>query len=78
MDDFPVEIAGPPRPVPESLRKRGITGVVHNLKPEQEVKWVKPFFWAFRVELEDRFLKQVPKEEAQPDAKGDHDGDPAL
>lgn len=49
------------RPVPAALAKRGITGVSHNLQPGQEVNWVKPLFWAFREELEARFLKVVPK-----------------
>lgn len=49
------------RPVPPSLAKRGITGVVHNLQPGQEVNFVKPLFWAFREELEARFLKPVPQ-----------------
>lgn len=49
------------RPVPASLAKRGITGVTHNLQPGQEVNWVKPFFWAFREELEARFLKPAPR-----------------
>lgn len=47
------------RPVPPSLAKRGITGVSHNLQPGQEVNFVKPLFWAFREELEARFLKPV-------------------
>lgn len=51
----------PIRPIPPSLAKRGITGVTHNLQPGQEVNWVKPLFWAFREELEARFLKPVPQ-----------------
>ena len=49
------------RPVPPSLAKRGIAGVSDNLQPGQEVNWVKPLFWAFREELEARFLKPVPQ-----------------
>ena len=49
------------RPLPESLVRRGITGVTDNLQPGQEVNWVKPFFWAFRDELEARFLKPAPR-----------------
>jgi hypothetical protein len=49
------------RPIPAALAKRGITGVTDNLLPGQEVNWVKPLFWAFREELEARFLKPVPK-----------------
>lgn len=77
MADIPVEVAGPPRPVPASLRKRGITRVVHNLKPGQEVNFVKPLFWAFRVELEAMFLKPVEKD-AEPVEKGGDHGDPTL
>lgn len=51
----------PARPIPASLAKRGVTGVSHSLQPGQEVNWVKPLFWAFREELEARFLKAVPK-----------------
>lgn len=51
------------RPIPPSLAKRGITGVTDNLQPGQEVAWVKPFFWAFREELEERFLKPISKPE---------------
>lgn len=52
------------RPIPASLAKRGITGITDNLQPGQEVNWVKPLFWAFREELEARFLKPVPKAQA--------------
>lgn len=55
----------PRREVPESLRKKGITGIKHNLQPGQEVNWVKPFIWAFRGELETRFLKPVKKSPAE-------------
>lgn len=54
-------MTSPARPIPASLAKRGITGVSHNLQPGQEVNFVKPLFWAFREELEARFLKAVPK-----------------
>jgi hypothetical protein len=54
-------MTSPARPIPASLAKRGITGVTHNLQPGQEVNFVKPLFWAFREELEARFLKPVPK-----------------
>jgi len=51
------------RPIPAALAKRGITGVTDNLQPGQTVNFVKPFFWAFREELEARFLKPIPKPE---------------
>ncbi|MDP3425514.1 MAG: hypothetical protein Q8S32_17370 [Burkholderiaceae bacterium] len=47
--------------MPASLAKRGFTGVTHNLQPGQEVNWVTPLFWAFREELEARFLKPAPR-----------------
>lgn len=56
-----------PREVPESLRKKGITEVTHNLQPGQEVDWVKSFMWAFREELEGRFLKPIDMANADTD-----------
>ena len=58
------------RPLPESLVRRGITGVTDNLQPGQEVNWVKPFFWAFRDELEARFLKPAPQPEPRQEPQG--------
>jgi len=77
MADFPVEVAGPPRPVPASLRKRGITGVKDNLMPGQEANFVKPLFWAFREELEAMFVKPAPEVEHVKRKGGGH-GDPTL
>lgn len=50
-----------PREVPEVLRKKGITGIKDNLQPGQEVNWVKPFIWAFRDELEAKYLRPIEK-----------------
>lgn len=49
------------RPMPPALAKRGITGVTDNLQPGQEVNFVQSLFWAFRPELEARFLKPAAK-----------------